>query len=208
MEVYFRTRGDFRVVHEPFADSYWKGRDANEVLQKLKLSVSTSDAPVFIKDIAHHLPKSIREDKDFICSFTHVILVRAPLAAFHSHIRVNPQVKPHEFGYQALFETLRQIQRLTGKTPYILIADDLTSNPSETIELLCKSLDLEHFAEALCWEAKEEKDWRAAQKWQARAALSKGFEQTSDCSLPPLPSDYKEIFELHRRYYLEILAQL
>lgn len=207
MEVYFRTRDDFQVIHEPFADSYWKGHDASEIAQNLKSHVAASHSPVFVKDIAHHVPKEILEDKELISTFRHLILVRSPLAAFHSHIKVNHEVKPHEFGYQALYETLVQIENMTGVSPYILLADELTENPSEAIQKLCMGLGLEHLPRALSWPAKEQKDWRAAQKWQAKAASSTGFEKPKDDSLDPVPLEYKEIFEAHRNYYLKMLAR-
>ena len=204
MEVYFRARGDYQVVHEPFADSYWQGTNAADKLNELLDITEKNSSPVFVKDIAHHLPEDLRKDSRLLQSFTHVILVRSPLAAFHSHLKVNPDVKNHEFGYQALYSMFELIQA-TGLTPLILLADDILENPALTIEGFCKHAEIDHLPEALSWQAKQQTDWKASQKWQVKAAISTGFEKASEKEFPPLPSRLDEVFKQHQDCYLKLL---
>lgn len=192
------------MVHEPFADAYWKGWSATEKLNQLMQLIAESKKPVFVKDIAHHLPHSIATNKALISSFSHIILVREPLAAFHSHLKVNPEVKAHEFGYKALFQMAASIKEITGQAAYILLSEDLTKDPSQSVETLCKHFAIPHLEQALSWQAKSHKDWRAAQKWQAKAAASTGFEASERKEYKPLDKSLKDIFEHHQGYYLRL----
>lgn len=205
MEVYFRAREDFLVVHEPFADSYWQGSSAEDKLEELLQITETSRSPVFVKDIAHHLPEDLRKDQRLIQSFSHVILVRTPLAAFHSHLKVNPDVKDHEFGYQALYAMFQLIQVTTGVTPLVLLADDIQGNPATTIESFCKQAGIDHLPEALSWQAKQQNDWKASQKWQEKAAVSTGFESAGKREFPSLPARLEKVFKQHQDCYLKLL---
>lgn len=205
MEVYFRARGDYRVVHEPFADSYWQGSNPADKLEELLQITETHRAPIFVKDIAHHLSEDLRKDNRLIRSFSHVILVRSPLAAFHSHLKVNPDVKDHEFGYQALYATFQLIQEAIGVSPQVLLADDLLENADDTIERFCRLAEIAHLPEAMSWHAKEQNDWKASQKWQVKAAVSTGFESMAKKEFPPLPSRLDEVFKRHQDCYLKLL---
>lgn len=205
MEVYFRARGDFQVVHEPFADSYWKGASVEDKLEELLGMIKTVRSALFVKDIAHHLPLEIARGARLIESFTHIILVRSPLPTFHSHLKVNPEVQDQEFGYQALHNIFRAITETTGKSPQILLADDILEDAEAAIERFCDMTEIVHLPQALRWQAQEQADWKAAQKWQVKAANSTSFEKRTARELPPLPTRLEKTFEHHEKYYLKLL---
>ena len=186
MEVYFRARGDFQVIHEPFANVYWKGEAANPILNCILDATKSSETPVFIKDIAHHVPKDILCNKAFVEGFEHALVLRAPLAAFHSHLKVNPEVKAHEFGYIALHKTFNYLKQRTGRKPVIMLADQLVLDPEANIKNFCAALDIAHIPEALSWQAKQQEDWSAGEKWQRRAGNSSGFEPNIKKNLPSI----------------------
>jgi len=206
MEVYFRARGDYRVVHEPFADAYWKGTSAPDKLEHLLDLSESNDLPLFAKDIAHHIPQQILADGRLINSFSHVILIRSPLAAFHSHLKVNPEVKDHEFGYEALYKVFQLITEITGKHPQILQADRLLADAESTIKNFCGDAGIPHLPEALSWKPKSHSEWQAADKWQTKAGASHGFEQMAKSQLPALPKRLQEVFKLHEANYHRLLA--
>ncbi len=205
MEVYFRSRGDFQVVHEPFGDTYWQGADAEKAFLKLLQLIQTSTRPVFVKDIAHHLPSTLASFPELINTFTHLILVRQPLPAFHSHLRVNSQAKAHEFGYQRLYDICKQIIDISGVKPRIILSEQLQEDAENTIAQLCSGLGIAHLPEALNWSPRAHQDWKAAQKWQSRVACSKGFEPARSKTYPPLPEHLREIFVEHENSYMQLL---
>lgn len=205
MEVYFRSRGDFQVVHEPFGDTYWKGADAEQALESLLRLTKQSPHPVFVKDIAHHVPARITQAPEFLTSFRHLILVRQPLPAFHSHLKVNPQVKHHEFGYQRLYDVCLAIRQITGEAPGILLSEQLQENAPDIIEKLCAKIGIAHLPQALNWKPEAQADWKAAQQWQAKVSGSRGFEPAERKKYPPLPEHLKDIFEEHLQSYLKLV---
>ena len=206
MEVYFRTRGDYEVIHEPFGDAYWKGADPEFAYQEILDQTKNKNKPVFIKDIAHHVPESILAKPELLNDFTHAIVLRSPLAAFHSHLKVNPEVKPHEFGFVRLHQVFFQLTQATGKQPSILLADKLVHKPEQTIQAFCRSLEIPHIKEALEWQPEQQNDWRAGHKWQVRAGNSSGFERNIKVDLPPLPSELEAIYQKHKACYDELVA--
>ena len=206
MEVYFRARGDYQVIHEPFGDTYWKGTAPEPVYQEILEQSKSKNKPIFIKDIAHHVPKSILTKPELLKDFAHAIVLRSPLAAFHSHLKVNPEVKPHEFGFVSLRKVFFQLTQATGIQPSILLADNLVRKPEKTIQAFCQSLDIPHIKEALEWQPEQQSDWRAGHKWQVRAGNSSGFERNIKVDLPPLPSELEAIYQKHKACYDELVA--
>ncbi len=207
MEVYFRSRGDYAVIHEPFGDTYWQDADPQTAKNSLLQDIQNSDLPVFVKDIAHHVPQPIVGSPDFVNAFTHVIVLRSPLATFHSHLAVNPEVKSHEFGYIALYETFDRIRELTGKTPKLILADQLLEDPEMTVRDLCEALHIDHLPEALSWEPKHQTDWSVGDKWQIQAGKSSGFEKRQKVKLEPVPESLLDIYEQHQQCYIRLIEE-
>lgn len=205
VEIHFRTRGDFRVIHEPFADAYWYDHEPAKIRSRL-LGIEDG-APLFVKEIAHHVPTEIRSDPSFLARFQHTLLVRSPLAAFSSHLRVNADVKPHEFGYEALYEVFEAVRAGTGRRPPVLQAEALQSDPEAAMSGLCRELGIDYRPEAMRWSPEMHSAWRAGSVWQQRAAESRGFERPSSEAPDPVPQKWAAIFDQHEKAYRRLLRE-
>ena len=205
VEIHFRTRGDFHVVHEPFADSYWYDHEPAKIRSRL-LDID-GGPPLFVKEIAHHVPAEIRLDASFLTRFRHLVLVRSPLAAFSSHLRVNTDVKPHEFGYEALYEVFQAARKATGERPPVLQAEALQSDPEAAMSALCREVGIDYRPEAMRWSPEMHPAWRAGSIWQQRAAESRGFERPSSEAPKPVPQKWAAIFERHEKAYRRLLRE-
>ncbi len=199
MELYFRARGDFKVIHEPFADVYWRNENPSDVLNRI--IDETSKSPIFIKDIAHHVPDSVLDNNCFITSFQHVVIFRPPLESFHSHLAVNEELQDSEFGYEALYKIALHIKHITGTLPIFLFSDNLQSSPETTIVDLVEQLEIEHLDNALSWSGEMHSDWAAGAEWQKIAGKSTSFIEKPSLNLPPLPQKYQKIYEHHNNFF-------
>lgn len=206
-EVYFRARGDFKVIHEPFVKCYWEAADPIVTKQEFLSEVLQAELPVFAKDIAHHASIDVIGSAEIANAFTHAIILRSPLASFHSHLAVNPEVKPHEFGYIALYNLFERLRDLTQKTPKLILADQIFEDPETSIKDFCSALEIKHIPEALSWQPKQQSDWGVGEVWQAKAGQSTGFERRKKTKLPPVPDHLLDVFAEHQSCYKQIIEE-
>jgi hypothetical protein len=206
-EVYFRASGDFQVIHEPFVSCYWEDADPIVTKQAFLSEVSQANLPVFAKDIAHHAALDVIGSAEIAHTFKHAFILRSPLASFHSHLAVNPEVKSHEFGYIALYNLFDRLRDLTQKTPKLILADQIFEDPETTIKDFCDALEIKHIPEALSWQPKQQSDWAVGDVWQAKAGQSKGFEKRKRTKLPPVPDKLLDVFAEHQRFYMRLIEE-
>lgn len=207
VEVYFRARGDFQVIHEPFVKCYWEGADPIATKEEFLSKMLQAEMPVFAKDIAHHAPIDVIGSAEIANAFTHAFILRSPLASFHSHLAVNPEVKPHEFGYIALYNLFDRLRDLTRKTPKLILADQIFEDPETTIKDFCSALEIKHIPEALSWQPKQESDWAVGKVWQLQAGRSTGFERREKTKLPPVPDHLLDVFAEHQSCYTQLIEE-
>lgn len=206
-ELYFRARKDFRVIHEPFANAYWEDADPEAIRDEL-LSAASSGEAVFVKEIALHVPLAIALDSGFLEAFSHGFLIRGPRATFASHLRVSPEPKPQEFGYEALYRIYARVREIASTPPVILQAEAILESADEALGKFCRGLGIEHLPEATRWEPGMNADWSVGDVWQATAAKSRGFEKRPSAEPPPLPERWAADFDHHASFYRRLLSSL
>src|SRR5690606_37176593 len=104
---------------------------------------------VFNKDMCYHCLDELKVDAEFLLEQQNVFIIREPARAILSHYAIYPQMPVQSIGHQALYEIFCRVTRLTGKTPYVINADELTLRPEYTVRKLCDYLQLEFLPESM-----------------------------------------------------------
>lgn len=216
LERVFIERGDFEVFHEPFA---YMAFDEHSVVPHGNLDVAhprdyeaikamlrdaRQRAHVFHKDMAYHCLDALKVDAAFLLEQQNVFIIRDPARAILSHHAIFPQMPAHAIGHQALYEIFRAVRRLTGKTPYVINAEDLASRPEPTLRKLCDHLQLDFLPEALSWNVTCPEQWKAWRGWHEDAEHSTTIMPGSaDFDARPLHADPRLMTydQLHRPFY-------
>jgi hypothetical protein len=221
LERVFIERGDFEVFHEPFAHMAFDERSAiphgnlnngaprdYEAIKAL-LREARQRSPVFHKDMCYHCLAPLKADAEFLLEQQNVFIIRDPARAILSHHAIFPQMPVHAIGHQALYDIFCEVRRLTGKTPYVINAEDLASRPAQTVRRLCDHLQLEFMPEALSWTATCPEQWKAWRSWHKDAENSTSIIQgTAGFDEGALHADPRLLaYDQHHRPFYERMNQ-
>jgi len=204
-ELYFEARGDFDIVHEPFADVYWRGQSYEAV--KRYVAEQCRENNVFIKDIAHHAFEWLVKDESFLTMFTHTFLVREPKKTVLSHYRVNPGFTQTEVGYEKLYLLFERVREVCGYTPIVVCADELEQAPRRVFQAYCYSLDIPFLARALSWKQGIRERWKAGTVWQKKVSQTTTvvYNLSRYPEVIELPNHLMHIYEYHLPYYRKLM---
>ena len=114
-------------------------------------------------------------DKNLLLKGQHVLLIRSPEAVIASFSEVlEPTLQ--ETCYVALLELYSELRSM-GKTPPVILSEDLVADPEGTLRALCKELKIEFDPAMLSWPAgpKPEIDGCWAPWWYGTTHASTGF---------------------------------
>jgi hypothetical protein len=214
------NRPDTVVVDEPLYAHYLKvtGLDhpgAAEVIahheSDWRRVVADLTGPVpdgreiyFQKHMAHHLLPHI--DRGWLDRVINCFLIREPCEMLTSLIKHLPDPTLEDTGLPQQVEILRHVQQRTGRTPPVLDAKDVLTNPRRMLMRLCEALEIEFTDAMLTWPpGRRETDGIWARHWYEAVERSTGFK-------PYVPKDEdvpEEMRDLHDRcceYYDELHA--
>ncbi len=176
-----------QVVDEPLYAHYLRVSGAERPYRDLVLAAQDNDgervmcsllAPragarpvVYAKHIAKQatqLPPSL------LAQGRHVLLIREPEALVRSFARMLPPTL-EETGLPALVQLFSTL-RAAGRTPPVVLSEDLSAAPEATLKLLCAALSLPFEPAMLSWPAgPHAEDGLWARWWYATAHASTGF---------------------------------
>jgi hypothetical protein len=199
-------RGDFVLVHEPFADLAAKGevdiagtrvtstRQAVDEIVRL-----SADKPVFFKDTTEYRHALLFEDPRFLELMTHTFIVRDPRRAIESHYAMNPAVTLPEIGFEYAYEIFELIRAVTGTVPAVVDADELVRRPAAVVRAYCDAVGIPFDPGALSWTPQDRPEWRRTSQWHRDAAESSVFHE-SDRAYPARVGDVPALTAFHEHH--------
>ncbi len=187
----FGNRADTAVCDEPLYAHYLSvrpvahpGRDQivargetdwRAVAAFLTGPVPEGKAVFYQKHMAHHLLPEI--ERGWLAELTHAFLIRDPREMLLSLAKVMPRPGALDTGLPQQLELLTELEARTGRTPPVLDARDVLTDPRGVLARLCAALGLEFTPAMLRWEpGLRPTDGIWAEHWYADVARSTGFE--------------------------------
>ena len=185
------SRVDTAVCDEPLYAHYLlrtgvahPGRDeviaAHESDWRKVAELLTGPAPqgrriFYQKHMSHHLLPEI--DRGWLAGLTHAFLIRDPREMLTSLIKVTPHPRLEDTGLPQQVELVEFVRRQTGRTPPIVDARDVLTDPRGTLSMLCERLGVPFDEAMLSWPpGPRATDGVWAKHWYAAVEKSTGFE--------------------------------
>lgn len=185
------SRADTAVCDEPLYAHYLlrsgvahPGRDeviaAHETDWRRVAAFLTGPVPkgrriFYQKHMSHHLLPEI--DRGWLAGLTHALLIRDPREMLTSLIKVTPHPRLEDTGLPQQVELIEFVRRTTGRTPPIVDARDVLTDPRGTLSALCERLGVPFDEAMLSWSpGPRETDGVWAKYWYAAVEKSTGFE--------------------------------
>ena len=215
-------RGDLVTLHEPFLYLYYvhdgrkrlphldvdPGRPTSyEAIRSMILETART-GPVFVKDMCYYIVDHIHADVDFIRRMTSTFLVRDPAQSIPSYYRLDSGVTLEEVGCEAQYRCFERFAEVTGRTPVVIDAADLSEDPAGTLRAYCRALGLPFMHEALEWNAALPEAWRDVSAWHADLAASTGIAGLRSPDGPGLDAapHLRDYYEHHVPFYERMRA--
>lgn len=123
--------------------------DWREVVAWLTGDVPQGKRVFFQKHMAHHLLPQI--DRGWLGRVTNVFLIRDPREMITSLIKKVPDARLEDTGLPQQVEIFRLVQRETGRTPPVLDAKDVLSDPRGQLTRLCDAVGVPFSEAMLSW---------------------------------------------------------
>jgi protein-lysine N-methyltransferase EEF2KMT len=154
--------------------------DGNAVLAKILEEIKQLDKqhPNSLIYLKHMAKNRAGINKELLKHGKHILLIRSPEAVISSFSEVlEPTLQ--ETCYVALLELYSELRSM-GKTPPVILSEDLVNAPEATLRALCSELNIEFDPGMLTWPAgpKPELDGCWAPWWYAGTHASTGFGST------------------------------
>ncbi|MDJ0800139.1 MAG: hypothetical protein QNJ51_25590 [Calothrix sp. MO_167.B12] len=184
-------RGDFKILHEPFAYIYYVLEkkapavgmivDPEHPIQfediKNYILKDSHSQPIFLKDMAYHSYEYLMNDEDFLHNLIHTFIIRDPAKSIPSYYFRDPNIIEDEIGYEQQYHLFRKITELFGQIPVLIDADDLQKHPTAILRYYCNRLNIKFIPEALQWEESHDKQWDIWKVWHGDVASSTKISQ-------------------------------
>jgi len=188
----FGSRPDTAVCDEPLYACYLARRpvahpmrdeivargetDWRKVAAWLTGPVPDDKAVFYQKHMAHHLLPEI--GREWLDALTHAFLIREPREMLLSLSKVMAEPTALDTGLPQQLELFEAVARRTGRTPPVVDARDVLTEPAGVLGALCAALSLEFTPAMLRWEpGLRPTDGIWAEHWYADVARSTGFER-------------------------------
>lgn len=206
-------RRDVVALHEPFSNltefgcTEVHGERVESPAALLASLRRATPRPVFFKDTTDERYPALLRDTEFLrTDARHTFLIRHPRETIASYHRLNPDMRRHQVGVEALFEIFTTVRRLTGRTPVVIDAEDLVADPAALVRAYCARAALPFVPEALTWRPGPRPEWRATARWHEDVAGSTGFVRSAPAGGPDVESD--PVLSGHLRHHLPFYEEL
>lgn len=157
--------------------------DADRVIRHLTTAVPSEKSIWYQKHMSHHLLPGM--DRDWVHSLTNIFLIRDPREMLPSLLKVYPEAGLPDTGLPQQLDLFEQVQHRTGRTPVVIDARDVLTDPRSALSRVCAALDIPFDEAMLSWPAGgRETDGIWARHWYAAVNASTGFEPYSPRSDP------------------------
>ena len=130
--------------------------DYQKVIQNITGKLPENKSFTFQRHIAYQLlPKFGR---DWLKLINHLFLIRTPQEMIFSYQRVKEKlgdkskITAHEVGLEALYNLFIEIRSITGKTPLVIDAEDLSKDPRKVLQFICQYFNIDFSERMMGWE--------------------------------------------------------
>lgn len=211
-------RGDLKVLHEPFSESFYFSADApsdryTDVSEKPRKDFRlvldqifkiAQTRPVFFKDMAYHM--NGRAEREILVHLESTFIIRDPAQALPSLHHLWPDFSLEETGYEQQYRLFKKVSAIKDAPPVVVDAKDLIGRPERCVRAYCEAVGLAFMPEALEWESGERKEWKLWRKWHKDAAKSRGFERRRNSQYLSIEEDERlsRAYEICRPFYEEM----
>jgi hypothetical protein len=196
------SRGDYKVLHEPWESAFMVRESILHVFDQLPseeiveaksyedvkalIYRYAEQSPVFIKDMIWAMPEEFLQDEELLADpNVHItFLVRDPAKSIESYVVKGMQQAPAEetlklaklvYRYDALVKIAEKHHKIRGTWPLIIESEYLCLHPKETMETYCQYVGEIFVPEMLAWKAEMHDEWKHYAHWHTDAAKSTGF---------------------------------
>lgn len=195
-------RGDVFVIHEPLVTLTDEGvtdvpdgrggtsmvESASELFSHMRHLSKTR--PVFFKDTVEHRYHHLFDCSDDVRDIVHTFIVRDPKPTISSAFHMKRDIVSPQIGYENLWDVFQLAREHTGKTPFLMNADQLVNHPEATVRSYCKAVGLDYKEDALNWAPGSQRVWEKTAAWHEDVTKSSGFSAK--------PNDYSETVDNNR----------
>lgn len=210
-------RGDMRTMHEPFIYLYYIGDNRKSLkyfdpdpahptgYEGIKSSIvaAAEESTVFVKDMCYFVSPYIDDDMEFLKQVKNTFLIRTPERSIPSYYKLDEEVTLEEIGIEAVYKHFALVAEVTGETPIVIDAEDLTGDPEGTMRAYCDALGLPFVAESLSWDDNAlPQEWMHVGGWHTDLSGSGGMGKVKrkPASLDSAPH-LRQYCDHHMPYY-------
>ena len=202
----FAQRDDFAVWDEPFYAAYLHAtgiihpmqdeilaageRDPNLVITKCLGPVPDGKSHFYQKHMTHHMIPDF--DRSWIAKVTNVFLIRHPARVIASYAAKRDELTLDDIGFRQQLDLYRQVKSM-GQNPIVIDSVDIRANPEQTLNRLCKCLNIPFDDKMLRWPAGgNPADGAWAPHWYGAVHRSTGFADPEG-PLPDISDEHRQI---------------
>jgi hypothetical protein len=216
-EKTFSRRPGTRIIHEPFTDCYYFGkerrsrrygdradRSAYNTSDALALILAESASVTFVKDLCFQAEPYV--SRRFLEAATNTFMVRSPDAVLASLAPLKPDFTEEEFGFVPLARMWHRVVAELGHEPIVVDGDMFRTDPEAVLRQYCERTGLAFDRCMLHWENGRIREWSKGEedsqaKWHYTLEHSTGIIPPSE-SCPPVtvsirPDVYRRAKEIH-----------
>ena len=154
------------------------------------------------KHMAQHLLPEI--GREWLERLTHAFLIRAPREVVASFADVAGAPTLDATGLSQQLDLFESVRARTGRTPPVLDARDVLTDPERLLRLLCESIDVEFTEAMLRWPpGPRETDGVWAKYWYDAVEQSTGF-QPYRPSTKPVPAGLDDLLRAADTIYARL----
>lgn len=205
-ERIMRERGDLTCFHEPFMYDYYVNRKAGDMPHftvdpshpvayeaiRDQLLTAAKTRTCFIKDMSYYVVDRITTDQLIAPHLINCFLIRNPLAAITSYVKLDRNVSLEEIGLEAQWQHFNQLCS-TSDTPIVLDADDIRAAPRKLINLWWQRIGLAPCDQAFTWTDAIPQDWKQVGNWHRQASASSQIKPPDNREREQQQQDFAEL---------------
>jgi len=174
-------------------------RDWRPVVDWLTGPIPEGKTVWYQKHMTHHMIPEV--GRDWIHRVTNCFLIREPGAVILSYARVRPDPTPEDLGLPQQTELFELVRERTGRTPPVLDARDVLSDPERVLGLLCEAIGVPFDRSMLAWEpGPRPTDGVWARHWYSRVERSTGFGPHRPRT-EEIPERFQALYEICQEHY-------
>ena len=166
--------------------------------------VPRGKAVFFQKHMAHHLLPQI--ERGWLGQVTNAFLIRDPREMITSLIKKVPDARLEDTGLPQQVEIFRLVRQHTGRTPPVLDAKEVLTDPRGQLTLLCQAVGVDFSEAMLSWPpGLRETDGVWAKYWYHEVEKTTTF-QPYRARTEQVPAEFASLYRECLPYYEELHA--